>query len=108
MHDATPPEDIEDSKRRVEGGLVLLERMLIEYSYLAGPEFSLADIGVMATFYHLPVSRPEEVSPEETPHLWNWLRRCHARPGLQEGFAMGRGFITARARQARHALGLAE
>ena len=61
----------------------------------------------MATFYHLPVSRPDEVSPEATPNLWAWLRRCHARPGLQAGFAMGRGFITARARQAREALGLA-
>ena len=106
MHDATPPEEIAESQRRIAEGLALLERMLIEYPYLAGPEFSLADIGVMATFYHLPVSRPEEVSPEATPNLWEWLRRCHARPGLQAGFAMGRGFITARVRQARLALGL--
>lgn len=108
MHDATPPEEIEESKRRVSEGLALLERMLIEHDYLAGPEFSLADIGVMATFYHLPTSRPEEVSPELTPHLWAWLRRCHARPGLQAGFATGRGFITARAQQSREALSLAE
>jgi GST-like protein len=107
MHDATPAEEIAESQRRVAEGLALLERMLHEHPYLAGPEFSLADIGVMATFYHLPVSRPEEVSPEKTPRLWAWLRRCHARPGLQAGFAMGRGFITARARQAREALGLA-
>ena len=40
------------------------------------------------------------------PHLWGWLRRCHARPGLQQGFAMGQGFISARARQARDALGM--
>src|SRR6478735_2330861 len=62
MHDATPPAEIEESKRRVTGGLALLERMLGEHPYLAGPEFSLADICVMATFYHLPVSRPDEVS----------------------------------------------
>jgi GST-like protein len=107
MHDSAPLAQIAESKRRVVDGLHLLERMLVEHPYLAGPEFSLADIGVMATFYHLPTSRPEDVSPEATPHLWAWLRRCHARPGLQAGFAMGRGFITARAKQAREALGLA-
>jgi glutathione S-transferase/GST-like protein len=108
MHDSTPPEEIAESQRRVHTGLALLERMLSEYPYLAGPEFSLADICVMATFYHLPTSRPDEVSPELTPNLWAWLRRCHARPGLQAGFGTGRGFITARAKQARQALGLAE
>ena len=107
MHDATPPEEIEESKRRVEDGLALLERMLGEHPYLAGPEFSLADICAMATFYHLPASRPDEVSAARTPRLWRWLARCHARPGLRAGFATGRGSVTERARQARLALGLA-
>ena len=106
MHDSTPPEELEESQRRVEDGLALLERMLGEHPYLAGPEFSLADICAMATFHHLPTSRPDEVSAARTPHLWRWLARCHARPGLQAGFAMGRGSVTERARQARLALGL--
>lgn len=108
MHDATPHEELEESKLRVAHGLALLERMLGEHPYLAGPAFSLADIGAMAAFYHLPVSRPEEVSRRRTPKLWDWLERCHARAGLQAGFAMGRGSITARAREARLALGLAQ
>jgi glutathione S-transferase/GST-like protein len=108
MRDATPAEEIEESKRRVDQGLALLERMLAEYPYLAGPEFSLADIGVIATFYHLPVSRPDDVREELTPHLWSWLKRCHARPGLRAGFAMGRGFFAERARQARERLGVTE
>lgn len=106
MHDSTPLEDIEESKRRVKDGLTLLERMLGEYPYLAGQEFSLADICTMATFYHLPASRPDELSVERTPRLWDWLSRCHSRRGLQAGFAMGRGVIAERARQARIALGL--
>jgi GSH-dependent disulfide-bond oxidoreductase len=107
MHDATPSEAIAESERRVSEGLALLESLLCEHPYLAGPEFSLADIGVMATFYHLPVSRPEDVNGTDTPHLWEWLARCHARPGLRAGFAMGRGFFAARAQQAREVLGLA-
>jgi glutathione S-transferase/GST-like protein len=106
MHDATPAQEIAESERRVDAGLALLERMLAEHRYLAGPEFSLADICVMASFYHLPISRPDEVTPERMPHLWDWLRRCHARPGMQAGFAMGRGFITARAGEARERLGV--
>jgi len=107
MHDATPPAEIAESQLRVADGLALLERMLGEYPYLAGPAFSLADIGTMAVFYHLPASRPDEVSAARTPRLWAWLARCHARPGLQAGFAMGRGAIAERARAARGALGLA-
>lgn len=107
MHDATPPGDIAESERRVTAGLALLESMLSEFPYLAGPEFSLADICVMASFYHLPLSRPDEVNGTSTPHLWEWLGACHARPGLQAGFAMGRGFFAARAHQARDVLGVA-
>jgi glutathione S-transferase/GST-like protein len=106
MRDATPLEEIEESQRRVSEGIALLDRMLAKHRYLAGRHFSLADICTMATFYHLPTSRPDEVSAERTPHLWGWLARCHARPGLQAGFAMGRGFVTERVRAARAALGL--
>lgn len=107
MRDATPPEAITESERRVTEGLALLEQMLTASPYLAGPEFSLADIGTMATFYHLPVSRPDDINGTTTPHLWDWLARCHARPGLQAGFAMGSGFFSARAQQARDVLGVA-
>ncbi len=107
MHDATPSADIAESERRVSEGLALLESLLSEHRYLAGPEFSLADICVMATFYHLPVSRPDEVDGKATPHLWDWLARCHARPGLRAGFARGRGFFAARAQHAREVLGVA-
>ena len=106
MHDAVPPGELAESRRRVAGALALLERMLGEHPYLAGREFSLADIGAMASFFHLPVSRPGRVS-RRTPNLWAWLARCHARPGLQAGFAMGRGPVAERAREARCALGLA-
>lgn len=106
MHDAIPPAELEESKLRVADGLALLERMLGEYPYLAGPAFSLADIGAMATFHDLPTSRPEDVSATRTPRLWAWLARCHARPGLRAGFAMGSGMTGGRAREARAALGL--
>jgi glutathione S-transferase/GST-like protein len=107
MFQATPPEDIAESERRVGVAITRFEAMLGEYPWLAGAAFSLADINVMATFYGLPLSYPEQVNESATPRLWDWLTRCHARTGLQAGFATGRGFITARVAEVRAALGIA-
>jgi hypothetical protein len=62
---------------------------------------------VLATFYGLPLSYPDEVSAAQTPHLFDWLRRCHARRGLQEAFPMSRGVIAQRAADVRELLGVA-
>jgi hypothetical protein len=62
---------------------------------------------VFATFYGLPLSYPDEVSAGQTPNPFDWLRRCHARAGLQEPFAMSRGFIAQRAVDLRELLGVA-
>jgi hypothetical protein len=48
------------------------------------------------------------VTPEAAPHLWNWLRRCHARPGIQAAFAMGNAFFASRVAAVRELLGVAE
>jgi glutathione S-transferase/GST-like protein len=108
MYQSTDPADLAESTRRVLAAIARFEAMLGETPYLAGEDFSLADIGVMATFYGLPGSYPDDVAPEKTPHLWDWLRRCHARPGMQAGFAMGSGFFAQRVADVRARLGVAE
>jgi glutathione S-transferase/GST-like protein len=106
MFNATPPADLEESARRISEGIRWFEKLLDEADWLAGPEFSLADIGAMATFYGLSATYPDEVNDEATPGLTHWLRRCHARPGIQAGFAMGRGFIAQRVAEIRAQLGI--
>jgi glutathione S-transferase/GST-like protein len=108
MFQATPQEDLDESQRRVSEGIVWFERLLGETSWLAGDTFSLADIGVFATFYGIAGNQPEQVSETLTPNLWDWLRRCHARPGLRRGFTYSRGFIAQRAADMRSSLGVAE
>ena len=108
MFQATPPEDLAESERRVREGIARFEGLLGEAPWLAGETFSLADIGVFATLYSLPLSYPDAVSADLTPHLWDWLRRCHARPGLRQGFACSRGFVARRAVDLRALLGVAE
>lgn len=102
-----PEAEIAESNRRISAGIRTLEAALAEFPYLAGESYSLADIIAMATLYALPLQRPDEANAERTPHLMDWLRRCHQRPALQEAFALGTGWIAGRVREMRELLGLA-
>lgn len=104
MFDKTPTADLAESTLRIATGINDFEKQLSQTPFLAGEDYSLADINVMATFYALPVSYPDQVNAQLTPHLWDWLRRCHARPGIQEAFALSKGYIGQRAAEARDVL----
>jgi glutathione S-transferase/GST-like protein len=106
MFQTTPPADIEESHRRVAEAIKRFDNLLGQTEWLAGEAFSLADIGVFATFYGLSQSMEDAVNDPETPNLMRWLRACHARPGLQAAFAMGKGFFTQRAAEIREKLGV--
>jgi len=108
MFNTTPQADIDESARRVSAAIARFDTMLERQPWLAGESFSLADICVFATFYALPMSHPAEVNEDKTPNLLRWLRRSHARPGLQAALAMGRGFISQRAVEIRSRLGVAQ
>ena len=107
MFQSTPAKDIAESQRRVDHAVQRLDRILSRQEWFAGETFSLADIGVFATFHALPLSLEEQVNDRATPHLMRWLRACHARPGLQAALAMGKGFVTQRAAEVRERLGVA-
>jgi glutathione S-transferase/GST-like protein len=107
MFQATPAADIAESERRVADAIDRFDDILRRREWIASHTFSLADIGVFATFYSLPTAREEQVNDSATPHLMRWLRACHARPGLQAALAMGNGFVTQRAAEVRERLGVA-
>jgi glutathione S-transferase/GST-like protein len=107
MFQATPPADIAESERRVGDAIRRFDGILGRRPWIAGDSFSLADIGVFATFYSLPLAREDEVNDEATPHLMRWLRTCHARPGLQAALRMCKAFVTQRAAEIREKLGVA-
>jgi glutathione S-transferase/GST-like protein len=108
MFQSTPPEELAESQRRVSDAIQRLDGILSRQPWLAGETFSLADIGVFATFYALPLTMEDEVNDRATPGLTRWLRACHARPALQAALAMGKGFITQRAAEVRARLGVAD
>jgi GST-like protein len=106
MYDSTDPAELAESVRRVTASFAHFEALLAKTPWLAGPDFSLADICVFATFYGLPFAYPDEVTAQKTPHLWDWLQRCHERSGLRRAFAMASGFFAQRVVDAREKLGL--
>ena len=106
MFDRTPSQELAESNRRVLAAVDLYEGALAEQPYLAGNDYSLADINAMATLYALPLVRPEHISEEKTPHFMDWLRRCHARPAIKAAFALGNEWISGRVREMRRLLRL--
>jgi glutathione S-transferase len=107
MFQTTPAKDIEASHRRVSSAIGRFDAKLANAPWLAGESFSLADIGVFATFHALPLSMADEVNDAKTPHLMRWLRACHFRPGLRAALAMGKGLIAGRAAEVRARIGVA-
>jgi glutathione S-transferase/GST-like protein len=106
MSGTTPAHELEESQRRVGTAIAVYEEALAQSPYLAGSEYSLADINTLVTIYALPLLRPQEVNAQRTPHLLQWFRRCYARPAIQAAFALGHEWVAGRALEMRRFLGL--
>jgi GST-like protein len=106
MHQV-PEAELAESQRRIDAGIRRLECALGEHPWLAGADYSLADIVALATVHSMPSFRPEAVNDHKTPRFMDWLRRAHARPGIQAAFALGRGWVKERAEATRKLLGIA-
>jgi GST-like protein len=76
------PYAIERYQREVRRLFEVLERQLARHPYLAGDEFSIADI---ATWPWVGVYGWAGVSDEGLPHLKRWLALVAERPAVQRG-----------------------
>ena len=68
-----------------------LEARLSESEWLAGPEYSLADICNFAIANSMEVNYAELVNAQDTPHLLAWIRRIQQRPACRQMFANAPG-----------------
>ncbi|MDB5663381.1 MAG: glutathione S-transferase family protein [Sphingomonas bacterium] len=84
------PEELAESQRRVALGIDTLEKALGERPWLAGDNYSLADINGFNLAYALPLSQPDLSSDEKTPHIMEWLRKIYERPATRKTWEMGR------------------
>jgi len=88
--------ELTESRRRSIVGTLELERALRQSPWLAGQQYSLADINGFNLAYALPLSLPDIANEDNTPHLLQWLRRIYQRPAVQATWAMGRTFMASR------------
>ena len=84
------PEEMAESKRRIEFGVRHLEAALTERPWVAGQTFSLADIVGFNMFAGLPVMMPDVANDTQTPHLLEWLRKLNERPSARKSLELGR------------------
>ena len=77
-----------DSRRRCGISIERMEAILETYEWLAGDEYSLADINSYSMVAGIPRLMPEHMSEETTPRACDWLRRMEARPAVQAALAM--------------------
>ena len=80
------PALLEDERRKVRVSVTKLERDLQDRKWLAGDQFSLADICTYAIAMSVPRLMPEALSEAETPRTLEWLEAVKRRPGHHKLF----------------------
>jgi len=68
----------------------VMDRRLAEHEYLAGEEYSIAD---MACFPWVQTYKRQEIALDEFTHVKRWYETLKQREGLRRGMAIGRDKI---------------
>jgi len=81
--------DLANATAKIEYAIDKIEKQLGTSKWIAGDDFTLADIN----FYAMCGMMVERMFPEmevakRAPHLIDWRDRMNARPGVQAGLAM--------------------
>ena len=82
-----PKEVLDEEMRKVRVSIARLEERLSESPWLAGPDYTLADICNFAIANGMERGFADTVNETATPHIMDWLRRINDRPAAKEMFA---------------------
>ena len=82
-----PKEVLEEEMRKIRVSIARLEARLSESPWLAGPDYTLADICNFAIANGMQNGFAEIVNATDTPHLIDWIQRINARPAAKAMFA---------------------
>ena len=77
------PKVLEEEMRKIDYSIKKLEARLKDHRWLAGDEYSLADICNFAIAHAMDKGFPEFVNDKATPGIMDWLARIHARPAVK-------------------------
>lgn len=82
-------EELELSRRNIAFFVVRMEEALCEDGpWIAGADYSLADINALPFLYRLDLLAPGIVNEAETPHVVDWLTRIQARPAVIDTYSV--------------------
>jgi GST-like protein len=82
-----------ETKRQLD----VLDRRLAETSWVAGPDYTIADMAIWPWYGNLALGRAygdagEFLSVQDYAHLQEWARRIDARPAARRGRMVNRDF----------------
>ena len=85
---AFPKEQLDDCTRRVEVSVARIEAALSRSPWVAGPDYTLADISCFAMMAGMPVFQPKIMNGENAPWCMDWHARMLARPAVKATLAI--------------------
>ena len=87
---AFPKEELDEAKRKIGHSIQRMEKQLAETPWLAGDDYSLADVACYTLTAAVPRFFPEFLSETTAPHTWKWLQTMNERPAVKAALAMSR------------------
>jgi glutathione S-transferase len=87
MDETRLEEQLQYSTYKLRVAVSKVEKDLAQDSWLAGSQYSLADIYLFPVFAVLPRLLPEIVNPTATPRTMDWLAAVRSRPGVRSALS---------------------
>ncbi|MGH8262867.1 MAG: glutathione S-transferase family protein [Steroidobacterales bacterium] len=91
-------QQLADSRRKVAVSIERMEAILAHDRWLAGDEYSLADVNSISMAAPVPYIVPEAMNEKNAPRSLDWLRRMNERPAVKATLAMARNPMPGRPR----------
>jgi len=82
------PEQLAESRRKLGVSIERLEKLLEKSEWIAGPEYSLADVNSYTMVAGVARFFPELMNEKSSPRAVAWLQRLNERPAVKAALAM--------------------
>jgi glutathione S-transferase len=86
--DSFTEDQLADSRRKLRVSIGKMEDILAGSDWLAGGDYSLADVNSYSMVAGVHRLCPEILNENDAPKSWDWLQRMEARPGVRQAMAM--------------------
>lgn len=83
-------DELAEARRKVRFSMARMEGALTDNEWLAGDEYSLADVNTYSMLPSVERLVPDAMSEEQTPRCMEWFATMNARPAVQEALATSR------------------